>query len=215
MNNGVRVTVFACLLFVAVVMGMFFYKVTRVPGLNDEQLHDLGAILLPTPRAIAPFVLHDANGHDFANKQLEGHWSLLYFGYTYCPDLCPTTLRDLAAAKARITKEMADHRIAAPVQIVFVSVDPERDTPARLKEYVSFFDPQFIGVSGEHAVLAELATQLNVAFGKVPGATPGTYAVDHTPNVVLINPHGHYRGFFRPPFTKERVGPALAAIAGR
>lgn len=82
--------------------------------------------------------MHDVSGRDFSDKQLEGHCSPRYFGYTYCPDLCPTTLRDLAAAKARITKEMADHRIAAPVQIVFVSVDPERETSARLKECVSF-----------------------------------------------------------------------------
>ena len=215
MSSGVRATVFGCLAFVSIVLGMFFYNMTRERGLNDEQLHELGAILLPAPRAIAPFALRTGTGVPFGNAQLENHWSLLYFGYTNCPDACPTTLRDLAAARAAITRQMMDHHVAVPLQVAFISVDPERDTPARLKEYVGFFDAGFIGATADHAALAALATQLNVAFGKVPGTAPGTYAMDHTTNLVLINPHGHYRGFLRPPFTAARIGPALASIAAR
>ena len=215
MTNGVRATVLGCLAFVAIVLGMFFYNMTRERGLNDEQLHSLGAILLPTPRALSPFVLHDGNGQAFGNAQLENHWSLLYFGYTNCPDACPTTLRDLAAAKSEIDKQLRNRHVAASLQIVFVSVDPERDTPARLKDYVNYFNRDFVGVTASREELAVLATQLNVAFGKVPGNSPGTYVMDHTTNLVLTNPHGHYQGFLRPPFSVTRVAPALAAIAAR
>ena len=194
---------------------MFLYNMTRERGLNDEQLHELGAILLPTPRALSPFILRDGNGAPFGNAQLEKHWSLLYFGFTNCPDACPTTLRDLAKAKGAIEKQFADHHIAAPLQVVFVSVDPERDTLPRLKEYVGGFNRDFIGVTASRDVLAVLATQLNVAFAKVPGYAPGTYMMDHTTNLVLINPHGHYQGFLRPPFEITRIAPALGAIATR
>ena len=215
MKSGVRATVLGCLAFVAIVLGMFFYNMTRERGLNDEQLHELGAIVLPAPRAIAPFTLQQGDGRSFGNAQLEQHWSLLYFGYTNCPDACPTTLRDLAAAWPEIGKQLREHHVAAKLQMVFVSVDPERDTPARLKTYVSFFNREFIGATASHAVLAGLSTQLNVAFGKVPGNAPGTYVMDHSTNVVLINPHGHYQGFLRPPFTAARVAPALATVAAR
>lgn len=215
MNAGVRTTVIGCLVFIAIVMAGFLHNITRERGLTDEQLRDRGAVLLPRPRDISPFQFTDAHGKPFTNTNLAGHWSLVYFGYTFCPDACPTTLADLSKAMPAVRAAMKDKGVEDPVQVVFISVDPERDTTQVIANYIRAFSPEFIGASSTLEKLAGLGTQLNVAFGKVPGTTPDSYAVDHTTNIVLINPRGHYHGFLRPPFTAQRLSEALPGIAAR
>jgi protein SCO1/2 len=102
-----------------------------------------------------------------------------------------------------------------PVQVVFISVDPERDTTPVIANYIRAFSPDFLGAGGSLEKVAALGTQVNVAFGKVPGSAPNTYTIDHTPNVVLVNPKGHYHGFLRPPFTAQRLSEALPGLAAR
>jgi protein SCO1/2 len=215
--TGIGKTVALCLLFVSVVLAGFVSRVLRDgPQLDEEALRALGAIVLPAPREISPFALRDDSGQAFGLDALTGHWTLLYFGFTYCPDVCPTALRDLARADQPMRDAFAAAGIEAPLQVVMVSVDPERDTPERLREYVRFFDADFIGVTGEHAALAGFATELNAAFAKVPapeGAAPGEYAITHTGNVAIVNPRGHYHGFLRPPLAPEKFEQAVPAIA--
>jgi protein SCO1/2 len=162
---------------------------------QDLQLH--GAYVFDKPRIIKPFQLVDEQGNDFTLDKLEGKWSLLFFGYTYCPDICPTTLADLKKFRTML----ADTKYLDDTQIVLVSVDPARDTPAQLAQYVDYFDPAFIGVTGDFMELQKLATNVNAAFAKAVSSDGKSYLIDHTSNLVLVNPHGDYHGFFKPQAT--------------
>jgi protein SCO1/2 len=208
-------TVVGCLAFIPLVMGGFLHNISRDPGLTDEELRARGAVLLPRPRDISPFELTDAAGKPFTNANFIGHWSLVYFGFTFCPDVCPTSLADLAKSMPAISAAMTAKGEDEPVQVVFISVDPERDTTPVIANYIRAFSPDFLGAGGSLEKVAALGTQVNVAFGKVPGSAPNTYTIDHTPNVVLVNPKGHYHGFLRPPFTAQRLSEALPGLAAR
>ncbi len=146
---------------------------------------------LPVPAA--------APGGDFSLQTADGPWSLqaqrgklvlVYFGYTYCPDICPTSL----AATAEGLKQLTPEELAK-VTMVFVSVDPERDTPARLKEYVEFFHPAIVGATGTPENLAEIAGRYGVFYARQPVA-PGAngYVVDHSSDTYVVGPDGKLRG---------------------
>lgn len=197
-----RITVGLCLVFVAVVVGMFVYSVTRAPVLTDEQLRERGVFILPTPREIAPFELTRQDGEPFTLADLTGPWSFLFFGFTNCPDICPTSMSVLAQAERRLREQ--DPAAAADFQGVLVSVDPERDDVQTLASYVGAFSADFLGARGERAATAALATNLNVAFAQVP-ANGGGYQVDHTANIVIVNPRGHYHGFIKMPHQADTI----------
>ncbi len=133
-----------------------------------------------------PFVLTDQNGAPRTQSVLRGKWTLVFFGYTFCPDVCPVTLSNLGAAIAKMGPG------ARSVQVVFITVDPERDTPAQLKRYLS--SPSFpqgtIGLTGTAAQVANVAHAYRVYFRKA-GNSPG-YSVDHTSVVYLMDPKGRF-----------------------
>lgn len=144
---------------------------------------------LPSNVPLTPFSLHDQNGNAVTQDAFKGQWNLVFFGYTYCPDVCPTTLADINRAAKDITKD--------GLQVVLVSVDPARDSAKQLKNYIEFFNPKFQAWSGEVSVLEGLARQLHVFFQK-NGEGEG-YLMDHSSQVVLINPKGEYQGYFTAP----------------
>jgi protein SCO1/2 len=212
-TSGVRNTVALCLAFVAVVLGALTYSVTREPLIDDATLREQGTFLLPTPREIAPFSLLDQRGVTFDNARLAGHWSLLFFGFASCPDVCPVTL----AALAQVEKKLADagrQDLLDGLKIYFVSVDPERDDAASLTKYVEAFSLRFTGVTGSREALADFAKQLNVAFMKVPD-DKGGFTIDHTANIVIIDPSGRYAGFMKLPHQADRILAAYKTIAHR
>ena len=130
----------------------------------------------------------------------DDRWTLVYFGYTYCPDICPTTMAFLNEFVAQLEAgEVAD------TQVVLVSVDPARDTVGQMATYVPYFNPDFIGVTGEFLDIHRFATALNTPFRRVPGQDDDSYVVDHSANVVLINPRGDYHGFFKAPLDLEKM----------
>ncbi len=177
--------------------GMFIIKLTSPRVMTTQDLQLNGAYVFDQPRIIEPFDLIDQDGKEFTLAQLQGKWSLLFFGYTYCPDICPTTLSDLKKFKVML----ADTPWEEDTRVVLVSVDPARDTPEKLGEYVRYFDPEFIGVTGEFMALQKLAANVNAAFIKTMSEDGTSYQIDHTSNIVLVNPHGHYHGFFKPQAT--------------
>ena len=124
---------------------------------------------------------------------------LIYFGYSYCPDVCPTTMAFLNDFVAELEGTEAED-----TKVVMISVDPARDTPGVLANYVPFFNADFTGVTGEFLDLHRFATSLNTPFRKVPGQGED-YQVDHSANVVLINPRGHYHGFFKAPLNLAKM----------
>jgi protein SCO1/2 len=206
----IRVTVSLCLAFIAIVVGMFVVSMLREPQLSDNELRDLGVFLLPTPRELEPFSLRDHLGQEFTRERLEGKWTFAFFGFTHCPDVCPTSMSQLAQADRELVNAGTG---AEDFQVILVTVDPQRDTAEELGGYVTVFSERFLGVLGERAALGKFAQQVNAAFAKVP--VEGGYSVDHTGNIVIFNPRGHYHGFIKLPHKAQTIRLAYQSLAAR
>ena len=137
------------------------------------------------------FALNDQDGKPRTLADFKGKAVVIFFGYTHCPDVCPTTMAEMAA----VMKELGPD--ADRVQVLFVTLDPERDTPALLKQYVPAFDPRFIGLSGDAEATAKVAKEFRVFYQKVPGKTEGSYTMDHTAASYVFDPQGRVRLFVR------------------
>lgn len=136
----------------------------------------------------APFTLTDQNGQPFKDSQLNGRYRIMYFGYTFCPDVCPVDVQNIGAGlKSFAAKEPA---LAKKIVPVFVTVDPERDTPAVVKEFVANFHPDMVGLTGDPAAIAALAKSYGVFFSKGEKQPGGGYLVDHTRTTYLMDPAG-------------------------
>lgn len=144
----------------------------------------------PLPKAAAgnDFTLQSANG-PVSLRDYRGKLVLLYFGYTFCPDICPTSLASTAEGLKLLTPEEA-----ARVAMIFISVDPERDTPARLKEYAEFFHPDIVGVTGTPENLAEIARRYGAFYARQKVDTAGGYVVDHSSDTYVLGPAGQTLG---------------------
>jgi protein SCO1/2 len=156
-----------------------------------------GTMLAPS-RDFQDFSLIDSHGRAFGPANLRGHWSLMFFGYTNCPDFCPTTLTTLAAMQKRL------RAAKAPVlpQVIFVSVDAKRDTPAQLAKYVSYFDPGFIGLTAaDQPSIEAIAKNLGVAVVIQPAAADGNYTVDHSGAIFVLDPDGRISAILTGPFS--------------
>ena len=155
---------------------------------------------LPQAREVGELALTDQTGASFAAAQLKGAPALVFFGFTHCPDVCPTTLYTLAQVRRALG--------AGAPRVIFVSVDPARDTPAVLAQYVRAFDPQFIALSGDAHELARIAQRFGVAYARVdlPG---GDYTMDHTAAVFLLDSAGRNVAIFTPPFDADRLAADL------
>ena len=135
------------------------------------------------------FKLTDHKGQVRTLADFRGKVVVMFFGYTQCPDVCPTTLSDLAAALQKLGAD------AGRVQVLFVTVDPERDTPELLAQYVPAFNPTFLGLWGDTAATAAAAREFKVLYQKQPGSTPGSYTMDHTAGTFIFDPQGRLRLF--------------------
>jgi protein SCO1/2 len=198
-SRNIKLTVAALLLFITVVVAGFVHRISLPRVMTEMEMKINGLYLLETPRNFGEIALLDHNGKPFTRASLEGHWSLVFFGFTYCPDICPTTMTFLNELMAGLEgTEVEDTRV------VMVSVDPARDTVAQLADYVPYFNPEFTGVTGEFLEIHRFATALNTPFRKVPGQGED-YQVDHSSNVVLINPKGDYHGFFKAPLDQAKM----------
>lgn len=167
------------------------------------------ATLLPSPKALAPFSLTDHHGTPFTLDALRGRWSLLAFGYTHCPDVCPTALANLAQVRHLLAAEDPD----TPYRTVFISVDPGRDTAERLTAYVPYFHESFLGATGAPAALRALAGQVGIRYERVeaPGSAMG-YLVDHSAAILLTNPRGELHAVFGAPHDPRIMATDIQAI---
>lgn len=160
-----------------------------------------GVSKVAQPAAIGgPFQLTDQNGKAVTDKNLKGKPTLIFFGYTHCPDVCPTSLFELSEVLRAMGKD------ADKVNAVFISVDPERDTPATMKDYLSSFDPHLEGLSGDPAETAKVITSYRVYAKKVP-TKDGDYTMDHTALIYLMDRDGR----FVSPFNLKRAPEEAAA----
>lgn len=164
------------------------------------------ATMLDEPRIIAEFRMEDQHGREFTDANLKGKWSVFFTGFTHCPDICPTTLGLLASAQKRAGIGPEDLRT------VFISVDPERDTPSHLAEYLAHFDPEWTGLSGEKEELDRLMASLQMAYVRVPMGD-GDYTMDHSTALVLIDPEGRMQAYFKAPQDAMELAEDLRRIA--
>lgn len=149
----------------------------------------------PLKKPLTAFNLIDHHNRPFTLAQLKGRWSFLFFGYTYCPDICPVTLSLLRAVKTALAPRYND------IQYLFISVDSQRDTPEKLSQYVQFFDPDFIGLTGTQADIDQVVRQLGIIYIRKPGSTATDYLIDHSSAILLINPQAEWVGELSAPHT--------------
>ncbi len=154
----------------------------------------VAAFVLPAPLPLPDFSLVDQHGSDVGPATFEDRWHLVFFGFTHCPDICPTTLQILAAARARLAE---DGQAPLP-RLVLVSVDPERDTPEQIGKYVDYFGDDNLGVTGRLDELRKLTSVLGIYFEKQAGDNEN-YAVDHSAAVLLFDPAGDFYALFSGP----------------
>jgi len=204
--TGVQKTVLVCVASIALVVGAVVNKVTRPAPLDRNALQQAGVYLFDSPRALPEVSLRSAADQPWGLDDLNGQWDLLFFGYTFCPDICPTTLAELRQLMQKLPEETQGQ-----LQVTLVSVDPNRDTPEQLASYLNFFNAGFAGATGDSEQLATLAKALSIAYIE-PDTSNENYLVDHSGQVVIVDSDGRYVGFIRPPLNIDQLAQWLPRI---
>ena len=190
-------------IFILTVLALFINKLTTPRVLSTNELLINGLYLFESPKQISDFTFLSANENQFTKSDLIGKWTLMYFGFTRCPDECPTTMYQIS----KLLKVLREKEFPLDnKQWVLVSIDPERDSPNDIDKYAKGFDKDFIGVSNVRPMLLSLATQLSVN-NVMPGENPNDHSHldNHLNNIILLNPAGEFVGIFRPPFDISRL----------
>jgi protein SCO1/2 len=191
----------------ALAMGAGLWSAKQLIKYNRDA-DPLAATRFPSARPLSAFSLVDHNGNVFDNTTLADHWSFLFFGYTHCPDVCPTTMSVLNSVAQRL-QDAGEN-----IRFVMVTVDPERDTPEKLGQFVTYFNGNFLGVTGSETALEQLTKQLGILHMRVNDADSAAgYLVDHTASVFLFDPDGNYHAVFSPPLTAEAIAGDYTTMA--
>lgn len=173
---------------------------------RDALLDEANVLLLPRERVIPPLTLIDQDGQPFDTRSLQGRWHILFFGFTACPDICPTTLSDMRRLFGQLPSDTRER-----LQLVLITADPARDTPQQLKTYLDYYRAGFSGLTGEMEQLQQLSRALGLPF--VPAnETQGDYSVSHSGNLALVGPDGTLRGHVRAPLMLDGLQRALPRI---
>lgn len=185
--------------FIAVgllLLALLVLWISRQPGALPPEA--LAGKLFPEARPAGEFALVDQHNAPFGPERLNGHWSLMFFGYTHCPDICPTALTNMRFLYAKMSNaERLD------TQVVFVSVDPKRDTPEHLKSYMAYFNEAFIGLTGEREQIDALARQAGAIYFFDGDTSGDEYIVNHSAQILLVDPQGRFYAQFQPPHTPD------------
>jgi protein SCO1/2 len=184
------------------------------------------AIVLPEPRVLPEFTLSRGEAAVFDRNSLQGRWSLFFFGYTRCPDVCPTELFTLAELLRKI--EQTPAAVVAEPQVVFVSVDPQQDLPAAVQRYVGYYHPRFVGATAEQSVVDRLSRSMGAVYERVyyrdgrefvvdpqkgpPQGLESAYLINHSATIFLLNPQGRLHALFSTPHVPEKMIADLNAI---
>ena len=189
---------------------------------SDAELREIGATIYPEPRAISDFRLQDETGDFFTKADFEGHWNLVFFGFTHCPDICPLTMAELKQFYEALDFEMLERP-----RVFLVTVDPLRDNPATMAAYLENYHADFIGLSGDPASIAQLASELYVAYGEPPADAMGhahgdsqadvvvdeeNYLIEHSGHIAVIDPRGEYVAVMRAPHRDRDMAVAYTEI---
>ncbi len=204
-----RITlVIVCLLALA---GSMWFGIVKHAE-RDVPVPEIAGFVYPEPKALGEIDLIDHDGKPFDVSRFKDKWTFLYLGYTYCPDICPLTLSQLN----KVEQKLAADDIAKNMQYVLVSVDPRRDTPARLREYTHYFNPKFLSATGSNDAIASFAQQLSMVFIPVDeNETSDDYIVDHSSTLALIDPNGQLHAMFSSPHTAKDIEEGFRKIRKR
>ena len=190
----------------AAVVGLVIGQYSTHNKQTAPAVREAGIIALPTSRELPALQLVSTTGQPVNTQHLAEKWHLVFFGYTFCPDICPTTLAELRQLNKLLPAEVKDQ-----LQIVMVSVDPHRDTTEQLHAYLKYFDPTFVGFTGELHDIQTLSNTLSIPF--IPGDTSTPrYTVDHSGNLAIISPDGRQYGFVRAPLDVKKLAKQLPKI---
>lgn len=184
-------------------------KTDSAATIHTQQFSKIQGYILDPARFIAIPPLQKDDGSLFVNDDLKNHWSLLFFGYTHCPDICPITMNVLAQS----AKQAEAQKVMFP-DVFFISVDPQRDSIEILGEYVRYFDRSFTGVTGKPKMLEALTLQAGIAYMKptTTAVSGGNYIVDHSASILLINPQGRLAAYLKPPHTPESILKSVSTV---
>ena len=210
-RRNVLYTAFALAGVIALMLGLFVRQFVNPRELDTGWLRARHAVIFEAPRQFDAPRLIDQDAKPFDGSAFQGKWSVVFFGFTHCPDVCPTTLSLLRQVEDRL-RPAEGRRL--PVAFYLSSVDPARDTPEQLKPYVTHFSPNFRGLTGEFLDVHRFATQLNTPFRKSL-LEDGGYTVDHGSNLALIDQRGQFAGFVTPPFEVEKLTELLEVMRQR
>lgn len=178
---------------VALILGVVGALYIAPPATDsDTQINHMQ--VFAQPRALSDFTLTDHTGEPVTRDALKDQWTLVFLGYTFCPDICPTTM----AALNGVYPKLQALETSQPVRVWFISVDPKRDDPARLAEYVSFFNPEFRALTGEHTQLFPLVRSMGMMYSMAESTDSPNYLVNHSGSVVVVNPQADVIGRFKP-----------------
>ena len=206
MNRGIFITVGACLGFMSLIMALFISRFYTPRELTLDEYKTLGAYFIDPPRQLAEFKLIDDTSKIFLPDEFAGKLNILFFGFTYCPDIFPLTMKQMSDVKESLG-EYSDN-----LRVFLVSVDPDRDKPENLRQYLDNFDKNFKGLTGEIDQIYKFSTQVNAPFFPVVNSPEQNYTVDHSGSLVLISPEAKYAGFFRAPHDTAKITKALASL---
>ncbi len=187
-------------LWILVVIFAFAFWYTRSPSALPPQ--ELIGVLRPEPKVLVPFELTDQNEVPFTKERLQGKWSFLFFGYTHCPDVCPATLSVLTKVDSRL-EEMNGQ--GSDMQIIFISVDPERDTPKHLSDYMAYFNKNFTAATGDKTEIDSFTRQYGSGYQKGAQTTDENYLVNHTSAIFLTDPQARLVAAFSQPHNPETI----------
>ena len=205
-QRGKTTLIFITIAVFAVIVGIFVQTGVNRP----KELPEFSkTIILPTKKTITYPDFTDHKGKQFNKEQFLGKWSIVFFGFTNCPDICPTTMQTLKQVKQSLQASAS----WTNYQTIMVTVDPETDNSKRLDDYVTFFDPEFIGLTADKEITAKFAKQLGILFIKRERDGENTYEVDHSASIILINPQGQWAGVISAPHKTESISADLEKLA--
>ncbi len=195
-KNRIMITVMGLFAFMALILGLFVSQHIRMAKNTDvSQFH---GTVLEKPREVEPFTLTSTNHQPFDNASLQGHWTIVFFGFTNCGSICPTTMAELG----KMYHLLEEKKVKVLPQVVMISVDPERDSLDKLDQYVKAFDSHFYGARGDEGSISMMTQAMGIAYTKVAlhaNEDSQNYDIEHTGTLMLFNPKGELNAFFTTP----------------
>jgi len=192
-----KIIALVALMSIGTVIGVyteFYYQ-----GKNTPEY--LEGVFWPDAKQIGPFNLTSHHKNEFGVAQLRGKWSFLFFGYTHCPDMCPITM----AVLNEVNKLNSRNDLINNMQVIFITVDPERDTLDQLANFIGYFDENFVGLGGSREQIHSLTSQLGISYQYHPVSENGAYLVDHTSSIFLLGPKARLISVFSTPHNAETI----------